>query len=157
MGPHELDLAMRSLMYPVVGGIFANQLDELFMDANYLLRGLHRRARRVVSAEALRAVEPKRVAILLPAWKEARVIERMLEHNLASVDYDPARYDFFCGTYQNDAETQACVDRLSRHSPHVHKVVVPHDGPTSKADCLNWVYQGIVLSERRAARATTSC
>jgi adsorption protein B len=27
--------------------------------------------------------------------------------------------------------------------------VIPHDGPTSKADCLNWVYHGIVADERR--------
>src|SRR5262245_39961038 len=25
----------------------------------------------------------------------------------------------------------------------VHKIVIPHDGPTSNADCLNWVYHGI--------------
>jgi adsorption protein B len=29
---------------------------------------------------------------------------------------------------------------------------VPNDGPTSKADCLNWVYQGVVLEERRRDR-----
>ena len=23
----------------------------------------------------------------------------------------------------------------------------PHDGPTSKADCLNWIYQGMLVYE----------
>jgi adsorption protein B len=144
-----IDLAMRWLAWPVAGAICANQFDELFIDANYLLRGLHRRERRVVPEEALRRVEQKRVAVLLPAWQEAAVIEHMLEHNLAAIDYDPERYDVFCGTYRNDPDTQACVDRLARRFQRVHKVVVPHDGPTSKADCLNWIHQGIVLRERQ--------
>ena len=29
----------------------------------------------------------------------------------------------------------------------------PHDGPTSKADCLNWVYQHLVLYEEQNRRA----
>src|SRR5712692_10013537 len=124
------DLAMQWLAYPVGGGIFLNQLDELFMDANYLFRGLHRRSRRVVPAEALHRVQQKRIAILLPAWKESDVIERMIEHNLAAIDYSTDNYDIFCGTYQNDPETQACVVRLARRFRSVHKVVVPHDGPT---------------------------
>jgi adsorption protein B len=96
----------------------------------------------------LRNVEQKRIAIMLPAWREADVIEQMLEHNVSRIDYDRDRYDIFCGTYQNDPETQARVDAVAKRFPNVHKVVVPHDGPTSKADCLNWVYQGIILEER---------
>ena len=88
-----IDLAMRWLTYPVAGAICANQIDELFIDASYVLRGLHRRERRVIPVQALRDVEQKRVAILLPAWKEADVIERMVEHNLAAIDYDPERVD----------------------------------------------------------------
>jgi adsorption protein B len=145
----SLDIVMQWLAYPVSGGILLNQLDELFMDGSYLLRGLDRRSRRVVSKKALTDVRQKRIAILIPAWKESDVIERMIEHNLASIDYDRDNYDIFCGTYQNDPETQACVARLARRFPTVHKVVVPHDGPTCKADCLNWVYQGAVLEEQR--------
>lgn len=143
------DHLMQWLAYPVGGGIFLNQLDELFMDANYLFRGLYRRSQRVVPAAKLRGVQQKRIAILLPAWKESDVIEQMIEHNLASIDYSTDNYDFFCGTYQNDPETQTCVGRLAQRYRNVHKVVVPHDGPTCKADCLNWVYQGVVLEEQR--------
>jgi adsorption protein B len=41
------------------------------------------------------------------------------------------------------------VDKVAKTSSSVRKVVVPHDGPTSKADCLNWIYQGILLEEQR--------
>lgn len=145
----SLDMGMRALAYGTSGAILVNQLDELFMDANYFLRGLHRYAKRTVSRRELETVVQKRIAILVPAWKEAEVIEEMLEHNLRTLSYDRDRYDIFCGTYANDPETQAKVDVVARRAPNIHKVVVPHDGPTSKADCLNWVYQGIVLEEQR--------
>jgi adsorption protein B len=144
-----LDQGMRMLAYGASFAILGNQLDELFMDANYFLRGLHRHAARAIPRRELMTVPQKRIAILVPAWKEAEVIEEMLEHNLRSLDYDRDRYDIFCGTYANDPETQAKVDAVARRAPNIHKVVVPHDGPTSKADCLNWVYQGIVLEEQR--------
>jgi len=149
MSSEILDSVMRALCYPVAGGILLNGLDDLFVDANYYLRGLHRRHARIVSPEELRQSSGKRVAILLPAWHESEVIETMLTHNLERIDYAKESYVIFCGTYKNDPETQACVDRVARTSSSVCKVVVPHDGPTSKADCLNWIYQGILLEEER--------
>ncbi|WP_437561372.1 glycosyl transferase family protein [Sorangium sp. So ce542] len=147
-----LDLGIRAVAYTAGVAILANQLDELFVDVNYLARGMHRRAQRAVPLEALRSVEQKRVAILVPAWHEAEVIEEMLDHNLSTLDYDRDSYHIFCGTYSNDPETQARVDAVARRAPNIHKVVVPHDGPTSKADCLNWVYQGVILEEQRGGR-----
>jgi adsorption protein B len=150
VNPHVLDEGLRLLTCAVGGGIFVNGLDELHIDAQYFLRGLY--GKRRISAETLAAVQQKRIAILIPAWKEADVIEHMLDHNLTSLDYDRANYDIFCGTYLNDLATQEKVDIVARRARNVHKVVVPHDGPTSKADCLNWVYQGIVLEEERRGR-----
>ena len=149
MMPELLDTAARGFAYVVSVGICVNVQDDLFVDGCYIFGRLGNKESRVVSEEALRKVEQKRIAIMLPAWKEAEVIEQMLEHNLARIDYDRDRYDIFCGTYQNDPETQARVDAAARRFDNVHKVIVPHDGPTSKADCLNWVYQGIILEERK--------
>jgi bacteriophage N4 adsorption protein B len=144
-----LDLLVRTVAWPVGAAILANQLDESIVDANYVLRGLYRKKTRAIPYETLRDVRQKRIAIVVPAWKEAEVIEQMLEHNLATLDYAHDRYDIFVGTYPNDPDTQAGVDAVAARHPSIHKVVVPHDGPTSKADCLNWVYQGIILEERR--------
>ncbi len=147
-----LDSATRALALPIAAGIFLGQLDEVFVDANYLLRGLHRRARRVIAWKSLDRVPQKDVAILVPAWREAEVIRRMLEHNLTNIDYDRARYTVFCGIYANDPETQAEVDDACRRFAGVRKVLVPHAGPTSKADCLNWIYRGVALEEQRRGR-----
>lgn len=146
------DTIFRHAAQVISGGILVNVLDDAFVDARYIVARLARRDRRVVSEDALATVAQKRIAIMLPAWKESDVIERMLEHNVGTLDYDARNIDIFCGTYQNDPETQACVDAAARRFPNVHKVVVPHDGPTSKADCLNWVYQGLILEERRRGR-----
>jgi adsorption protein B len=142
------EAAAQGLAYFVGGGIFLNQLDELHVDAQYFLRGLHRPSVRAVSREDLRR-QSKRIAILIPAWKESEVIEAMLLHNLETLDYNKSRYHIFCGTYPNDVATQERVDAVARKAPNVHKVVLPHDGPTSKADCLNHVYQEILAEEQR--------
>lgn len=149
---HQLDAVVCVLAYVAGAGILLNVLDDLFIDARYFLGRLDRREARVIPEETLRDVPQKRIAIMVPAWKEAEVIEAMISSNLARIDFDRDRYDFFCGTYQNDPETQAKVDAVARRYPNVHKVVVPHDGPTSKADCLNWIYQGILLEERKTSK-----
>src|SRR6266702_714329 len=149
MNLEALDLVVRTVAYPVSAAICLNQVEELFIDASYFARGLHRRDRRRVSAEELRGVEQKRIAILVPAWHEAGVIDQMVERNVASIDYDASRYTFFIGTYPNDPETTGCVEALARRFPNVRPVQVSHEGPTSKADCLNAVHRAICEEERR--------
>ncbi len=147
-----LDLAMRAVAYPVCWTILVNGVDDMFMDANYFLRGLFKEDHRRITVEDLKGEEQKKIALMVPAWHEAGVIQQMLELNLEQLDYDHENYDIFVGTYQNDADTQARVDNVARKYRNIHKVVVPHDGPTSKADCLNWVYQHLRLVEERRGR-----
>jgi len=141
------DDIVRVLLWLVAIGITLNSLDDLGIDALYFLRRVGRRSAKPLSAEALRALPQRRIAIVVPAWQEEAVISEMLEHNLSTIDYD--NYVIFCGTYANDPDTQACVERVSGRSTRVRNVIVPHDGPTSKADCLNWVYQGVLLEQER--------
>jgi adsorption protein B len=89
----------------------------------------------------------KRMAIFVPLWHESGVIGAMLEHNLAAIRY--ANYDFLVGVYPNDAETLDAVRAACVRWPRVHLAVCPHDGPTSKADCLNWIYQHMLLIEEQ--------
>jgi len=91
------------------------------------------------------AASERRMAILIPCWDEAPVIARMIDHNLAAINY--SAYEVFVGVYPNDAETRRQVARLVRRHERVHLAEVPHDGPTSKADCLNWLYQRMQMWE----------
>jgi len=83
--------------------------------------------------------------VFVPAWHEAPVIGQMLEHNIAAIHY--SRYEFFVGAYPNDEPTQAAVREVEQRFANVHLCLCPHDGPTSKADCLNWIYQGMLVFE----------
>jgi len=147
-----LDIAARTVAWPVAAGILANALDELFMDVSYFARRFQMRQRRAIQQEELDAAPRRRVAIMVPAWHEAAVIAPMLEHNLKTLDYFPRSFDVFCGTYPNDPLTQQQVDQVARRHPNVHKVVVQHDGPTCKADCLNAVYRAIGEEEEKHQR-----
>ena len=43
MNLEALDLLVRTVAYPVSAAICLNQVEELFIDASYFARGLHRR------------------------------------------------------------------------------------------------------------------
>jgi adsorption protein B len=78
-------------------------------------------------------------------WKEHRVIQKMIENNVTKLHYQ--RFEFFVGAYPNDGPTIAAIREAMKRFPNVHISICPHDGPTSKADCLNWIYQRMLLFE----------
>ncbi len=145
--PDTLDLLVQLVTWPVAIIILLNGLDDLVVDVLYLGKGLGRKRRRRLTVEELRSGPEQRAAILVAAWHEDAVIQQMLENTLATQDYPRDRYDIFVGTYANDPATRTRVDRVAAEHPNVHRVQVPHDGPTCKADCLNWVYAGLVAAE----------
>lgn len=81
----------------------------------------------------------RRIAIFVPLWHEHRVIGQMLDCNLASIRY--SNYDIFVGVYPNDTLTKRAVAETAARDPRVHMAVLPHPGPTSKGDCLNWIHR----------------
>ena len=126
-------------------------IDDLFIDIFYWTRELYRklvlRKRiRPVSEADLSGVPEKWAAIWIPAWHEHEVIDKMILNTLESLDYD--NYDIFVGVYPNDEPTQHCVESVRERHRQVHKIVCPNPGPTNKADCLNWVFQGMLLTEQ---------
>jgi adsorption protein B len=129
--------------------IFLSSIDDAFIDLYYWVyrvqRLVTRPFRKVPSLKKLHALPQKRFAVMVPAWQESDVIARMLVHTLKTMDY--AQYDIFVGTYPNDPETIAEVDRVARQYPQVIRASVGHAGPTSKADCLNWVIANIAKVE----------
>lgn len=97
--------------------------------------------------EDLAAAPVRHIAVFVAAWKEHRVIQSMLDNNVARLRY--AQFDFFVGAYPNDGRTLAAVREAMKRHPNVHLAICPHDGPTSKADCLNWIYQSMILYEEQ--------
>lgn len=111
----------------------------------------HRPARsssphRIVCPAIDQALEERRIAIFVPCWKEADVIANMVRHNLSAVRY--RNYHFFLGVYPNDQPTVIVARQLVSAFRNVHMAECPHPGPTSKADCLNWVYRRMEAFEK---------
>lgn len=127
--------------------ILISSLDDLFIDVYFWTRTAWRWATvksryRPLRIEQLREKEESWLAIMVPAWKEYDVIAKMVENTLTTMEY--RNYVIFIGTYQNDAETTAEADRMARRFPQkVRRATVGNDGPTCKADCLNWIVQSI--------------
>jgi adsorption protein B len=132
-----LDHWVAACLVPVVVWILLSGLDDLFINAVYLLTG---RRRFPWPAELeLRQIPERRIAIFVPVWHEHGVIGQMLEHNLTEIGY--SNYDVFVGVYPNDLPTIRAVSEQSRRYPRVHVAACPHNGPTSKGDCMNWIYR----------------
>ncbi len=131
--------------------ILLSSLDDLFIDAWYWVREIYRsltvrRQFKRLTAAQLREHPEKPMAIMVPAWLEFDVIAPMLSNMVATLEY--RSYTIFVGTYQNDARTIDEVERMRRRYRQLVRVEVPHDGPTCKADCLNWCVQAVFLHER---------
>jgi bacteriophage N4 adsorption protein B len=124
---------------PLVLWMLISGLDDLFISLAFLFTG--RKPFPWPADSELDSATKRPIAILVPLWREHRVIGRMLEHNLAAIRYSD--YDVFVGVYPNDQATARVVEEAALAHPRVHLVVGPHDGPTSKGDCLNWVYRGM--------------
>ena len=76
------------------------------------------------------------LAVFVPAWDESPVIGSMLKSALARIEYPD--YRIFVGHYRNDPLTAAAIASVG--DPRIEPVLVPADGPTTKADCLNYLY-----------------
>ncbi len=139
---------------PLAIAILAGGLDDLIVDlvwfCGWLAGAVCRRYGRPCLGRYSGPAPPsseKRIAIFVPLWREHAVIGRMLDHNIAAIDY--RSYAFFVGAYPNDEATLEAVRGLESRHPQVHLAVCPHEGPTSKADCLNWIYQRMLLYEEQ--------
>jgi adsorption protein B len=67
----------------------------------------------------------------------------MLKATLQRLDYDD--YRIFVGHYRNDPATAAAIASVA--DPRVESVEVAEDGPTTKADCLNHLYDALIAWE----------
>ncbi len=144
-------LLVKGALILVAVVFFLSGLDDFFIDLVHIFRSLYRRwfvlpKHPALTEEHLLLPKEQPLAIMMPAWEESAVVRRTVEHALQTVHY--ANYHIFVGTYPNDDATQEEVEAVAASYDHVHQVVCPHDGPTSKADCLNWIFQGIHLFEK---------
>ena len=124
-------------------GFLLFAINDLLVDAIYFVRRFWRSAtvyrrypRAFGKTLAERGGEQRLIAIFVPAWDESTVIAPMLRATIARLDY--SNYRIFVGHYRNDPATAAAIASID--DPRIEPVLVHSDGPTTKADCLNHLY-----------------
>jgi len=136
-------------------GFLLFAVNDLAVDIIYFARRIWRsltvysRHQRAYASYYVFNKDPGFIAVLVPAWDEASVIAAMLKATLARLDYDD--YRLFVGYYRNDPATAAAI--ASVRDEHVQAVEVDADGPTTKADCLNHLYDALIEYENGTDRA----
>lgn len=141
-------MAARELVTIVAIGIVLASIDDLVIDIAFIVRAARRWTRRGHDgppryAAELASPKPGWMAILVPAWDEANVIEAMLRDLTARLDYP--RYVIFVGTYANDPATRHAAERVG--DERIVGITLPRAGPTSKADCLNALWRAVLAHE----------
>jgi adsorption protein B len=130
-------------------GYLALSIDDFVLDCYFYIRGGIRRLTKrddIYFDRTRLASKPEaRIAIFIPCWHEADVVEQMVTLALRKIEYQ--RFDIFIGVYPNDPETQAKVDIVCALAPNVHKVVNPRPGGTTKAQNLNAIYDYMCAME----------
>lgn len=136
-----LAILTRELLWLAAAAILVSGIDDLAMDALWLA-GVAGRRQAVPPPPA----RPMRLAILVPAWDESAVIAAMLRRLLDTQAHPD--FTIFVGTYPNDPATAAAVRSVA--DPRVRLAVGARPGPTTKADCLNGLWQALLAAEAEA-------
>jgi len=136
-------------------GFLLFAVNDLLVDFIYFARAtwrsltVYNRYPRAFASTLPESKDPGFMAVLIPAWDEAAVIASMLRATLQRIDHP--HYRLFVGHYRNDPATAAAI--ASVRDERIEAVEVPANGPTTKADCLNHLYDALVAYEAATGRS----
>jgi adsorption protein B len=140
-------------------GIFflVGALDDFGVDCVWLWLKVTGRANvaRIVRGEYAQRPLAAPIAVLIPAWHEAGVIGNTVAHMLRA--WSQAGLTVYVGVYRNDPATLEAAMRGASWDARVRLVIHDCDGPTTKADCLNRIYEAMRDDERRAGQRYAGC
>ncbi len=141
--------ALQELTLFAAFGFLLLGIGDLAVDLLWIGIRLRRRLRRGPSHDTLAPpATPGPMAVFVPAWDESAVIGAMLDHAISA--FGDADYRLYVGCYPNDPATIEAVE--ARAGPRVRCVTGSTPGPTSKADCLNRLWDAMRVDEARAGR-----
>jgi len=146
-----LDYMQKELLLFASLSFLIGAVDDLLFDGLWIFHGLRRqlfvysRYQRATVESLDPAALERRMAIFVPAWQEAAVIGPMLSRCLGQ--WTASQYRIYVGCYPNDPETIAAVAAASAGSDKVRLVMCSRGGPTTKADCLNHLWDALCRDE----------
>jgi adsorption protein B len=143
-----LDLAWREIALFAALGFLLLGLSDLGVDLIWIVRAAMRRLARgrappPTLLDLPPPTRPGPLALFVPAWDEARVIAKMLDHAFRA--FGGGDYRIYVGCYPNDGATIAAMRTVA--DPRLRLVIGPTPGPTTKADCLNRLWERMLADE----------
>lgn len=139
-----LHLVQHELVLLAAVGILLLGAEDLLFDLLWL--GRPRRAPLLSTQPSLTGT----IAIFVPAWRENMVLPDTIDAMLRVWAGEDVR--IYIGCYRNDAETIFAISqRVAAHAP-LRLVIGTANGPSSKADNLNRIWQAMGADERAEGR-----
>ncbi len=148
-----LERAQRELLLFSAIWLLIGALDDLCIDLIWIVRRIYRRFRYYHSKRPQMVhqlpppSDPGMLAIFVPAWGESAVIGAMLAHCTAKWSHSDYSYRIYVGCYPNDPRSVASVMAAAAKNERIRVILVGHNGPTTKADCLNRLWQALLSDE----------
>lgn len=144
-----LDFVMRETALFAAIGFAVLGLSDLAVDLSWIALRLRRGSgRHATVADFPPPERPGLIAVFVPAWDESAVIGDMLRAALAA--WGDGDWRIYVGAYPNDPATIAAAAAVAH--PRVRVVVGGQPGPTTKADCLNRLWQALLGDEAAEGR-----
>lgn len=141
------ELLLFSAVFFLIGFI-----DDVLIDACWIWFKVTGRAKtkRINGEEMASAPLAGDAAVFIPAWNESLVIGDTIAHTLAA--WPQERLRLYVGIYKNDPKTLEAAMSAAGGDPRLRLVVFDREGPSTKADCLNRLYEALQLDELRYQR-----
>lgn len=124
------------LAYIIVG------FDDFVWDIISLIKRLQMK-NQVIDMNRVREIPPKLIGVVIAAWHEDNVMFDVVENIILSQKYPKSMYHVFLGVYPNDMATVNVAKELESKYPNVHCVINYKEGPTSKAQNINYIISQI--------------
>lgn len=125
-------------------------VDDFAVDLSWLWLKVTGRARTAIVDRQELQMKPlgQPVAVFIPAWQEAEVLPATIRHLLGVWTQDNLRV--YLGIYRNDPETLGAAIAAAKGDRRLRVVIHDCLGPSTKADCLNRLYEAMSDDERRS-------
>ncbi|HEX8571824.1 MAG TPA: glycosyl transferase family protein [Allosphingosinicella sp.] len=144
-----LDFIMREAALFAATGFLLLGLGDLAVDLLWLGSRIRRLGRPGLAISDLpKPARAGRLAVFVPAWDEASVIGAMLRAAVSA--WGEGDWRIYVGTYPNDPATYAAAAAVGH--PRIRLVRGLEPGPTTKADCLNRLWEAMLADEALEGR-----
>ena len=140
------ELLLFAAFWFLIGALDDNSID-IFWIARTIYRKftVFRKLKPVCSTDLAYSINAGRLAIFVPAWDEAGVVKHMLRR-CADV-WEHPNFRIYVGCYPNDPATAKDVIEAATKSSNIRVILMPTNGPTTKADCLNRLWRAMTEDE----------